>query len=458
MIHSSTRIMNEKNLDWGKTMSIWNDPRLRKLFREKREHMGLKQQDLADHIVSAATISNYETGKKRVGVTKIIYIFQKVGITETDLPQLLHVQEQDETDFSTILDLQLKAIESGIDCGDVMRSLKRLREVSVGQEHPKACIVEYLRGKCYFKREKWEKALSYFELAIDLSNKNQESRTSNIIAASLYHIGRIYCRENNMNHALSSVNEGLQSIQPEKERADVYYRLLLSKAIYLEKLERNEESLQTLEFLQRTENQIDTKLTLNLYELLATLSKKMGMYTKAIVYTEKGIEIAKQSKNYDRLFELWTTLGSIYKNMEHYDLAKICFQTSAELEDRIARKILSVYNQTQLGTLYIRERNYESAEQVLLNAVQIGERVNGGIRLCEALVALADCYHKQQKDHLYIQYLEKAYNISDHYQFHVQKKSILLKFTQHYENIDTNKYQEYLTEYYKESVKLGESM
>lgn len=434
-------------------MSMWDDPRLRKLLREKRERMGLKQQDLADDVVSAATISNYETGKKKVGVNKIIYIFQKIGVTEIDLPQLLHLQEQDETNYSTTLNLQLKAIESGIDCGDVMRSLKRLREISIDQEHPKACEVEYLRGKCYFKREKWEKALSCFERAIDLSNKNPESGTSHMIAASLYDMGQIYFQKNNIIQALKSVIEGLQVIQSEKERT--YYRLLLSKAIYLEKLERNEESLQTLELLQTEKKQTEIELDLQLYGLLATLYKKIGIYEKAITYAEKGIEIARQSKNYDQLFQLWTTLGSIYRKLEHYDLAKICFQTSAELEDRLDRKILSIYNQVQLGTLYLREQNYQSAEQVLLNAVQLGELVNGGIHLCEAFIALADCYHKQQKDHLYIQYLEKAYRLSNHYNFQVQKKSILLKITQHYEATDISKFQRYLTEYYKTSLQLG---
>lgn len=436
-------------------MGIWNDPRLRKLFREKREQLGLKQQDLSDDTVSAATISNYETGKKKVGEDKIVYIFKKVGVSEEDLPNLLQTQEKDESEQNQFLEIQLKSIETTIDCGDVMASLKRLRELNIDPNHYLACRVEYLRGKCYSKREKWEKANSYYERAIYLYDKNEEKPDNYCKALSLYQLAYIYSRKNNLQQALIAINEGIRCLESMKEPSVPLFQLLLSKASYLEKLDRNEEALQVLDQIQEENKIIHSDMILAKLEILTTIFKKIGMYENSIHFAYQGIELARQLKNDNRLFYLWTLLGSVYYLQNNHDLAKICLQTSMELEDGISKQVLDTPHRIQLGQLYLRFNNYNQAESYLKNAIQASiQSTNIDPKVSEAIIALAECYHLQNNENEYLHHLEKSYHLAQKHQLLPLQKSILLRITRYYESRDYEQYKSYLNEYYKVSIQL----
>ena len=58
-------------------------------------------------------------------------------------------------------------IEQDLDSG-YTGSIKRDQSIGVPTNHPYLAIVEYLKGKYYFKEEQWKKATKCFDQAIYL--------------------------------------------------------------------------------------------------------------------------------------------------------------------------------------------------------------------------------------------------------------------------------------------------
>ncbi|MRG27793.1 tetratricopeptide repeat protein [Laceyella tengchongensis] len=279
-------------------------------------------------------------------------------------------------------------------------------------------------------------------------------KASNIKPTSLYELGRIYHRQNDLDNALKCVEKGLSSFYEHGERKYSKYYLLISKVIYLEKMDKNLEANETLESMWPHLAEINTETQLNMYEMQATIYNKLDHYEKALKYAETGIDIARREKNYDRCFELWTTLGVSYKNLKKPKLAETCFKTASRFEKKLRKKyLLPTYNYTELGKLYMEEEKMELAENILRNAVKLGKKAKDGLRYYEALVALGDCLIMQSKEEgLY--FLKEALKLVEKLSFAKQEVNIVLKLAKYYEKKDSIKHNKYFARFYELSVQL----
>lgn len=436
-------------------MDNWNLKELGDLLRRRREELGLKQKELEDEFISSSTISNLETGKKRVGRKKLSYYLKKLGWSYEDLPKYLAESSQQEQDESTRLELELRIIENDIDCVSATSSLLKLNKLQLRHDHPQQALIEYLKGKCFYKKEKWDKSHFHYQQAISLIDAFPKSTKSNLKAAAYYGLGQVYYRKNDLNNALDSVSQGLAAIIEDGERIYLKYHLLLSKAIYLEKLERYAESLVTLD----TEmwpylSEIDTEVQLNMYELHATLLNKQNMSNKAIRYAESGIDIARRVKNYDRCFELWTALGTAYKNLGFLDLAEKCFQAALRFENKVNKKQITAYNYIELGLLYQETGQTELAEENLKKAVTLSRKTPDGFRQFDAHFATGKFFLQQKKIKEAIAQFEMAREISEKHGLLKQERDVCLELIQYYEKIDLVKYKKCFARFFELSVQL----
>ena len=431
--------------------------KLGRLFREKRESLGYTQKDLADETVSVATISYFETGKRKIGKEKIIYLLQKVNLDYHEVLKSLKYTDQDSQQ-GTEFRLRLQVIEQDLDSGHRQEAFKEIKALELPSNHPYLAVVEYLKGKYYFKEEQWKKAQKCLEQAIYFYDSfSDELDCTNIKAASLYTLGVIAYRQSDFKKAFAYAQKGLEFVNELElvERKSCKYALMISQVIYLEKMDRDSEALKILEKLWACLDKIqNSDIILNMYEMQATFDIKQKMYDKAINSLERAIEIARQEKNYNRSFELWTALARVYKYLGKFNLAKICFQTAAKIEPKIDDKFLSAYNYKELGKLYLLEGEYELAQVTLEKAVMRSKKVKDALQLCESLIAYGDCFLKQKKNRQAIQQYEEAYKICRQYRFYLQEKNLTFKLAKYYEYKNLIKHEKYLKLYYKASSKL----
>ncbi len=429
--------------------------KLGRLFREKREQLGYTQKDLADDFVSVATISYFETGRRKIGEKKMTYLFRKVNLDYHDVLKSITCSDK-HSKRETELRLRLQVIEQDLDSGCKSEALKELKELKLPMNHPYSAVVEYLKGKYHFKEEQWKKAQKCFDQAIYLYDTYpEELEGTNIKAASLYTLGVISYRQSDFKQAYDYATKGLEEVGECCERRSCKYALMVSQVIYLEKMDRDSEAMLILERMWSCLDQIqNSDIILNMYEMQATFHIKQKMYEKAITCIEKAIEIARQEKNYNRSFELWTALARVYKYIREFNLAKICFQTASKIEPKIDDKFLSAYNYKELGLLYLQEGEYELAQTILEKAVIRSKKVKDALQLCESLIAYGDCFLKQKKNKKAIRQYEEAYEICKQYGFYLQEKNLTLKLAKYYEFRNLIKHEKYLKLFYKASIKL----
>lgn len=434
---------------------------LGRVFREQRERLGYTQKDLADDFVSVATISYFETGRRKVGKKKMSYLFRKVQLNYEDVVASLQKQSQESVKQSAELRLRLQVIEQDLDGGDLAEGFRGLKELQLPLDHPYQSVFAYLKGKYYFKQEQWKKAIRCLENAIQLFDAHKEEiENTNIKAASLYTLGVIHYRQSHFEEAYYFAEQGLEEVidDDQSERKSCKYALMISLVIYLEKMDRDREAMQILEKMWSSINKIkNSDITLNMMEMQATFCIKQKMYEKAILWIEKAIEIARQEKNYNRSFELWTTLAKVYKYIGELQLAKICFQSASRLEPKIEDKFLSAYNCKELGLLYLQAGEYQLAESTLEKAVIRSKKVKDALQLCESYIALGDCFLKQQKNCRAIRHYEEAYQITREYGFGLLEKDLTLKLAKYYESKNFIKHEQYLKLFYQASLELLES-
>lgn len=437
-------------------MEIWALNLLAELFKERLEALGMKQKDLLDDKISAATLSNLATGKRRVGRSYVVRIFNKLGIKEEELPLLLsETKLQEKEDNLLDIQIRMRSIENTIDFVGPDQGIKELKEIGIEKDHPYLSLKEYLIGKAYFFKSNWKKACDHFQYAIQIYDQHPKLAYTNIKSACLYNLSRICYRENDFSQALNYVNKGLDEFVTNGERFYDKYNLLIAKVIYLEKLERNDEAMEILFDLEQDSSTIDTEVKLNMYQMMAFLYNKKKMLKKSIHYAEIGIDLARREKNYDRSFELWTTLASAYQQIGDLSKAKICLKTASSFENKIRRKFLSIYNSIQLGKLYEQEGNYTLAQSTLEEAVQRGSKENEALFLSQALNSLGDCLVKQKLGEQAIENYLKAYQIAQKHSFLSQERDIAMKLALYYKGKDLMEYNKFSARHFDLSVELA---
>lgn len=432
------------------------------LLLQSREKSHLTQKQLARKAgVSSSTVSNVEKAKgKRASEQTIKRLFGAIGISWEDIPRLLQKETKKKDQILQMVQLKLTSIENHIDYGYLQESKKELKKIETElKDDPLSAIVHYLKGKYFFRRgkEQWSKAYACFQDAIATCNRFPALLCSNVVAASHYELSRIYSRSNNYQEALVRVDNGLKAFDPEGERKSTKYVLLVSKVIYLEKLKRNSEAKSVLENMRKYDGEMDTETKLNMYQSEVNLLFREKMYDQAIQKAKQAIDIARREKSYDRSFEMWTTLGSIYKDLGNLELAKVCFETAALSEDKIKEINMAAYNATELGKLHCQFTNYSIAESHLKNAVELSKKANDAFYELEALIALSELWMQQGKRNEGIQVLNQAYQLAHKNGLHEQEKNTALKLVEFYKMIDKGKYQDFLTIFYEISVKLSSS-
>ncbi|MGA8942627.1 MAG: tetratricopeptide repeat protein [Thermoactinomyces sp.] len=430
-----------------------------KLIKKTRKAKRLRQQDLADSNISQVVISYIETGKPEISEEKIKYLLKKLDIKEKDYEKF-YVNEDEiaAKEFDEEMELRLISLETIIDLTAPEQGLEELRSIGLPNGSSLDADIYYLKGKYYLHKRNLKKANRYFFQAIRLvDDKYPEKIHSNLKAASYYGLAKLEYANNDLNKALEYCKKGESSFIIDGERPYLQAGFLVSKVIFLQKLNRLEDAQSALDKLNSISSGkpcfIESReIILNAYELQATIWAKGNMTNNAISHAKKGIELARIDKAYDRSCELWTTLGSIYNKKDNLQAAEICFQTALKLKNKIQREYLLSYANTELGNLYTKKRKFGEAEKKFYKAISISKKTNDAYQETEALMGLGECYILQNKSAQAIKFLKYALELAKQSGFTKQKNQLLLKLGHYLKAIGDPSFQQYAFDFFESNV------
>ncbi len=416
-----------------------------RVIRKRRKEMGLRQSDLVDKIIKLHTIRKVEKGEV---VNDEIYmrICNKLDLNVKQLSK----SYDDEKEREEQLKFQLFAIEHDIDMAGPDKGLEELRITEIDKNSPLQTTFLFLKGKCLARKKHWKKAQAQFLKTLSLLKQYPDWENTNLRAATYNELGRCCYYLNNIEQALNYIEKGMESFFPGGDREYVIYHLQMSKVIYLEKLNRNEDAFLTLEEMWKEVDKIESiEIRSSMYEEHAILLSKQKLHEKAIEYATKGLHLARVDQNVDRAFELWTALGNSYQNMGEYFKAEISFRTALKLEKKIGKKNMLVSTYTDLGMLYLETKKIPFAQKALLNAVQTGQKTNDALKYCHALIALGDCYMLQNKNKDARKQFQQALTLSEKHALKNLEPEILVKLAKCCEEEDPVTYEKYKNRFFQ---------
>lgn len=434
-----------------KVMKYLDREKIGTLFRDKRKQLELRLEEIADNNISTATISNIERAVPNVSIEKILYLGKKLGFKEEELPELL----TNETDVMDNIQFELFLVEMKMQANPEL-ALTELKKLYIDKNHPLSALYYYLMGRCYYRQKNFTKSQSNFLEAIHLANQLPHLKSLNIVSGSYYELSRIAYYKNDLQSALTYAQDGINNFYEEGERKYYKYFLIIGKSIYLEKLERIEESWKDIEILWSQINEIkNVEVELLLYEQRSKILKKFKMYEEAILCVQNGINMARTNKIFDRAFDLLTFLGTLYVETSQFDRGKNCFLTALTLKNLILKEYLFVSAYTQLGLLYMKLEQWENAQTSLEKAIKVGQKTNDILRFIKALSALGDCFYQQKMYSKAIVSYNKAIRLAEIHNFKVQIQNLHMVLAKCYEATnDPEKHREHVEGFFKIGIEL----
>jgi tetratricopeptide (TPR) repeat protein len=335
--------------------------------------------------ISPSLVSKIERGAYQVAEDNLVAICDFLGLEIGELIGEKIADGDDQVDIR----LLLKTIEHDIHLVGANEAWEELQKIKLEPDDPMLGEYYYLHGKLYEINRNWVKALEFYGKAIRYIDQFPSLKNTNIKAVCYHGISRIYERQNHLDQALGAVQLGGKFFVEIDDRSYVKYNLLLSKTIYLEKLNQNEEAFRiTKQLRENRTNLASSEAKTNLAQLQATLYNKFGLYEQAIYYAEEGLLLARLDKQFDQSLELWTTKGESYRKKGEFANAKQCLKTALKLKEKINHSPLAIDTYTQLGLLYLELNDIQKSLETLKQAVILGEETTDNLRLMNALIAL----------------------------------------------------------------------
>ncbi|MDQ0416097.1 tetratricopeptide (TPR) repeat protein [Croceifilum oryzae] len=433
---------------------------LGEVFRKAREQKKVTQLDLAlETNLHQSFISKVERGAYQANRDRLQVLCESLNLNWDQLDQYVKQAPDDELDIQLLL-MEIRHSISFGDLDEGLENLRRLEETRrVNIESNKDVLTptfNYLRGRCAEKKQKWHDALEYYALAERTSSQFPELESSNLLASSCNALGRIYNRVNDLHQALSYLDRGIEVYVANGQRQYIIYHLKITKAIVLEKLNRDMEALYLIEELW-TERHLVTSsdARLSITQVRIELFIKLGRIDEAIQLALEDLDDARINSLFNRCFELWSSLGDCYTKKKLFTNAQLCYQSALKLERNMIRgQHLTITTYTQLGILNLIQNAYQSAQSNLEEAVKRGELYRDNYRLVKALSALGSCFIKQSEETKALQFLNQALELASKHSFDLLKFDILLDLTDIYKRSNPTMYQNYLDQLQDVAIQL----
>lgn len=381
-------------------------------LRSIRKQKGLRIADLVETGLSSATISFIEQGKV-VKETKLQRYCEKLDIDPTQFPNLVEHQQKSNAQLHMHLSLIESQIQLHLEDGALLAELRKLEK-----QGEMLSFVYFLKGLYYFNRKKWDQAQKYFERVVETATKQKDFR-SNLIASAYKELARIsFFQKNDLKSSLHFVQLGLDRYNPNGDRREIQFFLIIGKVIYLEKLNRIDEALHILNELWNKHSSISNlEILLNMYEIKASLLNRKKEFDEAIKYAIEGYKLASKNKSYRRAVELLTIWGNILTNLKDYSNAEQIYLLALEFKKKkkIHGNNLFVSTYTHLGLLYSKQNEIEKSRDYFEKAVKEGKQSKDAPRYCVALMSFADFELTQRRFPSAVIYYEEAKTLAKEY-------------------------------------------
>ncbi|CCQ10052.1 Signal transduction histidine kinase [Pseudoalteromonas luteoviolacea B = ATCC 29581] len=244
----------------------------------------------------------------------------------------------------------------------------------------------FYRLVMYFEQSQFELALDDSYLLIELIGR---SDSNNDLAKVFLHQGEIFIAQNQFAKAFELQLKALGIFDKSEDKAG-----LIQANGSIGMLYRNIGDLDNALAYQQAA--LDAQLALNdekasaiMYNNTGIIYKDLGRYDKAIVMHRNSLAL-KQKIGYERgMVYSHNNLGESYRLAGDIERAKKHLQEAEKLANKLNNRMLLGSTFLYQGRIALEEKQFESAEKILTEAMDIYTKRNATARIAEGLVELA---------------------------------------------------------------------
>ncbi|MCS1351217.1 helix-turn-helix transcriptional regulator [Mechercharimyces sp. CAU 1602] len=412
------------------------------ILRRIRKEKGLRLEDIADQNISPATVSNIERGVPHVLPGKVQYLLERLGTNESEIIRLRSgIREK-----LNKIELDMLAIESFCDIGEIDEAMYKLNKYeNLDNEHPLAGVAVYLKGKCLIAKGAWKSARRALNTSIKLSAKYP---AENIESCSYCLLGVIAYFTNELEEAISVTDKGIKAFVNEGKRSQVLDVLIVNKITFLDKLNRLGEAMALTEEIWCKKEEIKKPDTLlHLYQLKVNILRKMDHHSLAIEIGMEGLNRAGMTTEYRRILELWDAIGAVYLKMNELDNAEVALEFAMKIEKRVRkRNYIYISTLTKYGIMKMRKGEVKKSEQILSEAISLGEKLQAEVFLLDALIYMGDIKILLDKHTEAINYFKRALQLSKNQKIKHKQEYVLSRMMHFPDHLNSLEHQEYLSD------------
>ncbi|PMB08368.1 hypothetical protein CEN49_10105 [Fischerella thermalis CCMEE 5273] len=425
-------------------------------IRRVRKERNLRLEDLADENISVATISNIERGVSHVKFDKVDYLLKKLNIGIENLPEILMNEQREMREIK----FELNRAEYVWRLGQYDKALQRVNDLELSDKHPLAPLSYYIKGKALLYLKKYVKAERALYTAINLCNQKGYDKSDNIEAASFLEIGMCCYFQNDIQKALEFTESGLDAFIEDGERKYVKHVLISNQLVFLEIMGRITEGLNRIQDIWGNLSDIDDhNILVKFYWLRAELLRRSNMNDQAIPFAEKGLDLAIRNKNYDKVIQFWTLMGSIYTVKGQWKRADACFRSGLDAEGLVRNPKVKTRAYIWLGKLCNFQEQQNEAKQVLQSAINNALETEDVPELIQAYMVMGDCLKKEENKGLAMEQYKLALNLAQKHNLRKKELKLLLRLAQCAEKEDEQEFVHYMRNMYRiqSELQVGEA-
>ncbi len=158
-----------------------------------------------------------------------------------------------------------------------------------------------------------------------------------------------------------------------------------------------------------------TKYSAKIIDDLADIGRTYlasGDYVRALAYLDKALDIAKTSRNANRMAGISNSLGILYTNQRDYPKAIEFFQQGLELANRRNDRFKQASMLLNIGVAYQFQKNYEQALQNFLKSLEIAKVIDDREIVILVGEGIGAVYKEQGKYAEALEFLEKSLSLA----------------------------------------------
>ncbi len=203
--------------------------------------------------------------------------------------------------------------------GDIDTAIKYFKDASIkaidANNSYLAANMHYLLGAMYYNKNEYDKALSEYKLAVEIS-KNK--KYFDVLTSTYNGVGIIYKTQNNYVKAIDYYIKALKIAEKDKNTEEIF-NLYNNIGLLYKKQELYDNALEYyIKASKLPQKNIDNTNKCKLYNNIAIIYKHQNKIDSASVYFNKALKIATDIKDNSLIYTAYLNFGNLYKKQKKY--------------------------------------------------------------------------------------------------------------------------------------------